>query len=270
MTLKVAYDTKEDIPEGYLEAYSQKDGKWTLQAEGIKTQEDVDRAMDAMRKQKDLRIDAERDLAKFKEVDLEKWEKVKDLDPDADPGQGLTPEKVREIEETFRTKYAKKETELQSKIDSAEKKAKDYVKDSWIRKMLSEKFGFESPRRLNDFIRGMGDDLDPDFRAIRKAIDSLKVAEENGSFKVIGGDIGDSEGAKESLEAIAKSDIAKHYMPAPENSGGGSNNKHREGSDNQVNPYKEDSWNLTNQAKIEKDNPALAKKQAAEAGVEIE
>lgn len=271
MKLKVTYDNKEDIPEGYLEVYEERDGKWHLQAEGVKTEDDVDRMKQAMQKQKDLRIEAERELSKYKGVDLEKWEKLKDIDPDKAPGDKEFSEKLRDAEERLEQKYESKLAEAENKAKEAKERAKSYVKESWTRKMLSEKFGFENPRRLNDFVRALNDESDPDFRNLRKTIDSIKVVEENGQYQVIGGDFEDSKGAKEALERIATSEVAKHYKPAPGNDGGGSDNKGKgEGSEGKVNPYKKDTWNVTKQAKLEEENPSLAQKMAEEAGVKLQ
>lgn len=51
--LKVIYDTKEEIPEGYEALYTEKNGKWELTGVvGVKTQGDVDRVSEALRKEK--------------------------------------------------------------------------------------------------------------------------------------------------------------------------------------------------------------------------
>ena len=51
--LKVIYDTKEEIPEGFDALYTEKNGKWELTGvTGVKTQGDVDRVTEALRKEK--------------------------------------------------------------------------------------------------------------------------------------------------------------------------------------------------------------------------
>jgi hypothetical protein len=51
--LKTLYDTKEEIPEGFGTLYTEKNGKWELTGvTGVKTQADIDRVTEALRKEK--------------------------------------------------------------------------------------------------------------------------------------------------------------------------------------------------------------------------
>lgn len=53
MRLKTIYDTEEEIPEGYADLYTERNGKWELTGiEGVKTQADVERVQEALRKEK--------------------------------------------------------------------------------------------------------------------------------------------------------------------------------------------------------------------------
>ena len=49
--LKTIYDNEADIPEGFAALYTEKNGKWELTGvQGVKTQLDVDRVQEALRK----------------------------------------------------------------------------------------------------------------------------------------------------------------------------------------------------------------------------
>lgn len=53
MKIKTIYDTVEEIPDGFADLYTEKNGKFELTGvEGIKTQGDIDRISEALRKEK--------------------------------------------------------------------------------------------------------------------------------------------------------------------------------------------------------------------------
>ena len=70
--LKVIYDTKEEIPEGFEALYTEKNGKWELTGiTGVKTQGDVDRVTEALRKEKADHKAAKDLLKTYEGVDVE-------------------------------------------------------------------------------------------------------------------------------------------------------------------------------------------------------
>ena len=62
MKLKAIYDKKEDIPEGFESAYVERNGKFELQVEGMKTSADVERIQTALDKERDDHKTAKRRL----------------------------------------------------------------------------------------------------------------------------------------------------------------------------------------------------------------
>lgn len=71
--LKTIYEKKEDIPEGFEKLFRERNGKWELHGiEGVKTQADVDRVQEALRKEKADHKTAKDALAKWGELDPEK------------------------------------------------------------------------------------------------------------------------------------------------------------------------------------------------------
>jgi hypothetical protein len=70
--LKTIYDSAEDIPEGYADLYTERNGKWELTGiQGVKTQADVERVQEALRKEKaDHRL-AKTALQAFEGIDPE-------------------------------------------------------------------------------------------------------------------------------------------------------------------------------------------------------
>lgn len=71
--IKTLYDKKEDIPEAYLDLYVERNGKFELTGvEGVKTQADVDRVTEALRKEKTDHKATKEIVAKFGDLDPEK------------------------------------------------------------------------------------------------------------------------------------------------------------------------------------------------------
>ncbi len=79
MPLKAIYENKSDVPEVHLELFTERDGKWELTGvEGMKTQGDVDRVQDTLRKVRTDLTEANTKLGKFKDLDAEEVFKLKD------------------------------------------------------------------------------------------------------------------------------------------------------------------------------------------------
>lgn len=70
--LKTTYDTPEEIPQGFAELYIERDGKQVLTGiENVKTQSDIDRVNEALRKERADHKAAKDKLSKFGDVDPE-------------------------------------------------------------------------------------------------------------------------------------------------------------------------------------------------------
>lgn len=80
--LKTIYEKEEDIPEGFHELYTERGGKWELNGvEGVKTQADIDRINEALRKEKADHKAAKEKLQAFGDLDPEKVpEMISELD----------------------------------------------------------------------------------------------------------------------------------------------------------------------------------------------
>lgn len=276
-SLKVTYDSKEEIPSGLEQYYKEEGGSFVLQADGLRTQKDVDRAMGAMEKQKEQRIELQKELDKYKDVDLEKWEKVKDVDPDNPPTGGkIDPADEKEFNKRVSEEVRKKEQEikdankkvLDQKLEEVENQKKallDRHKKDWIKNKLAEKYGFTDPKRLRWFLLDIENNELPD---LRRAIESIDVIEEDGGLKIVGGDLRDSEGAVEALERIATKDIVKDYKPASDNSGGNAANNGTASADAGAKKLKKEdgSLNITEAGRLYKENPDKAKSMMKQAG----
>lgn len=105
MALKAIYEKQDDIPEQFRELYTERDGKFELTGvEGMKTQADVDRVQEALRKEKSDHGDTKDKLKAFGDLDPE--QAVKDLDEidelrvrveAAEKGGGFDEDKLEEL-----------------------------------------------------------------------------------------------------------------------------------------------------------------------------
>lgn len=72
MRLKTIYDTAEEIPEGYADLYTERNGRWELTGvEGVKTQADIDRVQNALVKERADHKQTKAALAPFEGLDPE-------------------------------------------------------------------------------------------------------------------------------------------------------------------------------------------------------
>lgn len=269
------YSSKEEIPESLREFYIEKGDEFVPNVEGVKTQGDIDRINKALNKEREANEELTKQISKYKDVDLDKWEKVKDLDPDNLPTgkdidedskefQAAVAKAVREKEKEYKDEL---EGEYKSKLSEVEQKEQTIVQDykeGWIKQQLSEQFGFSDPKRLRWLMLDIKAGQHPE---LKKKLDTLNVEFEGERPKVIGGSLKDAEGAVEVLENIASSDVSKDYKPASDNSGGGTPPNGGGGGSIKENPFKQgDHYNVTKQSQIIRKDKAKAKQLAKEAG----
>lgn len=78
MKLKTIYDSAEEIPEGYADLYTERNGKWEFTGvEGVKTQGDIDRVQAALTKERTDHKAAKEALKKFEGIDPEEVETMR-------------------------------------------------------------------------------------------------------------------------------------------------------------------------------------------------
>lgn len=98
---------------------------------------------------------------------------------------------------------------------------------------------------------------------------NLTVVEENGVFNVVAGGPGDGADRPQSPDRFiavwAESEEGRAFIAAPRNGGGAAYGSGPAGS-RVPNPWRDESFNRTEQARIARDDPALAKRLARAAG----
>ncbi|MDH3738623.1 MAG: hypothetical protein OER92_05465 [Alphaproteobacteria bacterium] len=98
---------------------------------------------------------------------------------------------------------------------------------------------------------------------------NLTVVESEGGFQVAAGGSGDSPDQSQTPDAYiatwANSEEGRAFIAAPRNGGGAAHGSGAAGS-RLPNPWRDESFNRTEQARIARDDPALAKRLARAAG----
>ena len=253
--LKVTYEKQEEIPTGFEELYVERNGRFDLVGiEGVKTQADIDKQLEANRKEREAHKATKDKLAKFG-----------DLDPETIPTQ------LAELEETkARLEAVTKEGKLdESKmapiIDAAVRKALGPVEriktqlerdlDN-ARKTTAEKDaevsslrGAITQRTVEQSLR----DAALAAKVIPTAVDDAvmygaRVFEVTEDGRVVTKDnAGVTPGieAKEWLKDMQER--RPHWWPASQ--GGGAGGGRGGGGNRASNPWLAENWNVTEQGK---------------------
>lgn len=248
MALQAVYSSSEQIPEGLADYYTeQSDGSFKIALEGgVKTQADIDKVMKALQNERDAHSETKKAVKALPDdFDAEKWDRLKDIDPETIGGD----EELKSQVESLKKKLKAKDDEVQAEKESL----RNTIKRSQLRDALLE--------------AGVKDSILLD-AAVDRAIAKhrVKAEQKDDAFVVTAGDL--DEDVSEWAKSWASTDEGKRFVSAGNNSGGGAGNEGGGGAPIK-NPYKEESLNLTEQAKLQRDNPQKAKQLATEAGVEL-
>lgn len=264
--LKPTYETKDEIPEGASAFYTeQSDGTFKLNLDGgVKTQADIDKAMKALDRERDVRkaqakvlkavgLEVHEDGSYDEDAVGEVVTAKEKYDPNAEPGKG-----GKDVDKALQEQADRFKTEkqsLQEKLEENERRFKSSIKERDLKDALM-KAGITNPIRLDDAVT----------RVMRTQEVDVKAGDD-GVYKVVIGALRDAP--EDFAREWASSEEGKHYVSANGNAGGGAGNEEGGGAIT-VNPYKEGSVNLTQQAKLQNESPEKARQLAAEAGVELD
>lgn len=253
MPLKAVVDNLEGVDEALHGLYVEDGGKFYLSVEGI----DEHTAVRGLKSNKDTLLAEKKRLEKA----LEQYEGL-----DAEAAR----EALRKMEETEEAglKDKGKFEELKSKL--TEKHTTELQKkDGEITKLTS----FIERLLVDDAINRAMEEIDvlPHFRPAVRALmkeRGPKVLRDGDDFRgVMPTDMGEAE-IGSYMKEWARTDDAAHYVKAEVPSGSGGQGGRGEGG-RMTNPFKAESRNLTEQMRLAKEDPALAKRLAAAAGVTL-
>lgn len=269
MKLKLSYNSQEDIPNGYEALYTEKDGKWVLTGiEGMKTQEDITRLSESLRKEREDHKKVKDILAKLGGPDLdadalvEKLDEYEELKLRVESGEGgkIDDKKVEELVEQRvqrrlapvereRDRLKTRNTELENENGTLKGTITRGTVESELRRHATE--GKVVTSALDDI-------LDIGANIFEVAEDGAVVTKQ-GLRNVPAGVTPD----------VWLSDMKEkrpHWWPASQGGGAGGSGS---GNGTGVNPWTKDNWSIEAQAQLVRTDPGKADRLAKAAGVHV-
>ncbi|MCK5131709.1 MAG: hypothetical protein KAR40_06100 [Candidatus Sabulitectum sp.] len=266
MGLKVTHDTIDDVPEGYRELYTEREGKFHLTGvEGVKTQVDIDRIMQAKTHVQEEKKELQTKLDVWGELNhdevMGKLDRFDELDLAAKGNKEDMDAKLDELTEK----------RIGSRLAPVERENKRLTTD--LAKAL-ETVGIlqaaEVKRTIDDSVRKEATKI----KVIPEAIDDVIMlanavfeVTEDGQTLTKENPFGITPGLTAEGFLQDMQEKRPHWWPKSEGSGatgslgGGSFGK---------NPWTHDNWNMTEQAKVFRGQGAeIAAKMAKAAGTTV-
>lgn len=262
MALKAILDTIDDLPEDIKKEYVEKNGKFELQVEGMKTQADVERLQGALTKERnDHKVVRER-LGLLGDRKIEDVLQILDRVPELEAAAAgkLDETKLNElVEGRIKTKLAPVEREkgqLAQRVQELsgiveQYQTKDKVRNihDAVRDAVGKAQGFQS---------GAVED------ALLYAEHMLEINEEG---RVVTRDgVGVTPGVDAAVW-LTEMQAKKAHWWGPSQGGGAGGNRNGGGAGG--NPWGAEGWNMTEQGRILKENRSRAEQLAKSAGTSI-
>lgn len=264
MAIKAIVDKLDDVPEQYRDLYTEKNGKFELTGvEGFKTQADIDRVQSGLVK--------ERNEHKETKTRLSAW-------GDRKPDEVIAIlDRVPELEAAAAGKIDENkintmvETRISGKLAPVQRQVQTLTTQLGERDAIIVGFQQkERTRAIHDDVRG----------AISKtqgfqgsaAEDALMLAERvfevNEEGKVVTKDgVGVTPGIDATVWLTEMQQKRPHWWGPTQGGGaGGSGGRPNGGGKN---PWSHDGWNMTEQAKVYRENPQRAEQMATSAGTKL-
>lgn len=261
MALKAILDSVDDLPEDVKKEYVERNGKFELQVEGMKTQADVDRLQSALNKERNDHKQAKERISLLGDRKIEDVIAQLDRIPELEAAAGgkIDDEKINQIVETrIKGKLAPVERErdtLKAKVGELEGTVKEF----------STK---ERTRMIHDAVRKAGGAA----KVLPEALeDALLLAERvfdlDESGRVVTKDnVGVTPGIEPGVWFTDLQKSRPHWW-GPSAGGGAGGNRSGLGGGN--NPWSAEHWNMTEQGKILSADRSKAEQLAKSAGTSI-
>lgn len=247
MALKTVYENEDDIPEGFESLYTEKGGRWELTGiEGVKTDADIVRVKDALRKEREDHKQTKDKLQKFEGLDADEvrttMDEIEELRVKAEAGGGQIDEE--KLEKLAARKADAKTAPLQRELDKISKE----LQDREVR--VKELEGRISSSKIEAKLRQEAEKL----KIVPSAIDDVVSIGSNLFELTEDGDIVSRETAigvdpniPPDVWLQDQKDKRPHWWP--ESQGGGASGS-REGANASGNPWSEAHWNVTEQGRF--------------------
>jgi len=256
--IELSYQSQADIPAAYVELYTEKDGKWVLTGvKGMKTQDDINRQLQANQKIREELKQAKQVIAKFGDLDPEeviaKLDRVEELEAQLAAGGGKTDEeRINSLVEA----------RLKARLTPLEREKARLASELAERnKVLGEYSQKERQRTISDQLRAAATKANVRSTALE---DILLIGQH--VFEVTDdGIVQTKDGVPADVWLNEQQNNRPHWWPESNGTGaaGGA------GGGNFKNPFSAEHWNLTEQGRLYNQNPAKAEQYAKAAGTSI-
>jgi len=282
-------DEYEALDDGFRAQYKQTQSgdHWVLDLEGVDDHPVVKGMATTLRKFKEVAPDANVLKTRFTEHDTLKA----DLEALQETWKELEAEEVREqLKRLEELEKGDGKVDVAAQIDSAkavlERKHARALQDVETKRATLEKQLTDREQYISDLIleqeleAGLAhikaiEELRPGAKALIRARYKLSAEREEDEVTgkprykgVVKTDLGENSVA-DFFERWQTEPEAEPYLPASGNAGTGSKSGDGGGGGRKTNPWAKDTFNLTEQGKLVRDNPALAKQMAAAAGKSV-
>lgn len=277
MKLKAIYASAEDIPEGFADLYTERNGQWEFTGlEGVKTQADIDRVQSALTKERADHKAAKEALKAFEGIDPQEVETLrtsleeKTAQLEAINKNGTLDETKLEPIIAARLKQAtapleRDKANLERKLETANKQ---------IAEKDGEVTNLKTSITTGGIERAIKDAAATD-KVIASAIDDvamrgIRVFEQTEDGRIITKDLpGVTPGLTVKEWLADMKDKSPHWWPLSNGSGAnGGNGGGNFGGKN--NPWSKDGWNVTKQGQyLTQNGEAKAKALAESVGSKI-
>lgn len=267
--LKVTYDSGDDVPEAFRSLYSEKDGKFHLTGiDGIKTQGDIDRISEALRKERSdhkklrelVRGAFGNDSPDFTEI-KNRLDSVDELQAQIDAA--ADPKNQKKIDDLVEAKLKAKLAPIERERD--ELKTRLNERDASIAEFTKEK----RARKVQDVVRENATKIKLLPEAMEDAVMyAERLFEEDDSGNLVMRDnVGFTPGVDVAFWLTEMQQKKPHWWAPSEGGGAGGN---RGGIKDQIpNPWTRENWNMTEQGRMLRTDRAKAEKMATAAGTKI-
>jgi len=266
MALKLIHDSIDEIPEQYRDLYAEEDGKFRLTGvQGIKTQEDVDRVQEALRKERE---DHKATRQKYKVWDdydfdevMSKLDRFDELEVAAKGSKEDMDQRLEELaEKRAQSRLAPTERELKTVRRQAEELQAE------VETLRQEK----TRREINDRVREAASQA----KIRSEALDDVLLLAsavfelgEDGQVLTRENRFGIPPGLSPDVFIGEMQDKRPHWWP---NSTGGGAQGSGQGGGFANNPWAKDTWNLTEQGQVIKERgEEVAEQMARAAGTSL-
>ena len=267
--LELFYNSKDDIPEGYADLYTEKGDKWVLTGiKGMKTTEDTDKLQKSLREERAAHKDTKDKLAKLGGADVDVDELVEKLDDYDDMKARLDAGEGGKVDD------AKIDELVEARIN---RRLKPIERERDQLKSANETLTTENGELKGTINRGTVESKLRDLATGEKVIDSamddilfigsniFEIADD-GEIVTKAGVRGIDEGITPDVWLTDMKEKRPHWWPASQGGGAGGG---RDGTGSGTNPWSTKSWDIDAQAQLVMADRAKAERLAKAAGSKI-